>query len=356
MTSAKLENVGCATCHDPHGNNNTRSLRMSPVSTQKLANGFSYSNLGGTGKVCMDCHKTRRDAMVYTNTRVNSSHWGPHHNGQTDVLIGNNAATFNNIPYLTGSHKNIANACVTCHMAQTTDTGTVSRDKVGGHSMTMHFESNNYDHVKGCLSCHPGVTSFDDFDSPSDFDGDGSTESWQHEVEGLEHTLAWYLPPANSDSVSWQLIAADSNNVNLRKAYYNYQVIEGDKSKGMHNPFFTVQVLQQSILAIGGLIGIEVQPGVVPTEFILTQNYPNPFNPSTTFKFSVPQNMDVTIKIFDIAGREVKTLVSGKMTAGTYNVTWDGKNNSNEMLASGVYFYKMSAGSFTDTKKMILVK
>jgi hypothetical protein len=356
FTPAKHEKIVCASCHDPHGNNTAKDLRSSPTSTQKLGNNYNYSNLGGEGKVCMDCHKTRRDANTYTLTKVNSSHWGPHHNGQADVLIGQNAATFPNYPpYLSGSHKNIANTCVSCHMAQTTDTGTVTRDKVGGHSMTLHYEATNYDHVKGCLSCHPGITSFDDFDSPSDYDGDGSTESWRDEVEGLEHALAWYLPPMG-DSVSWQLIAADSNNVNLRKAYYNYQIIEGDKSQGMHNPFFTVGVLQQSILALGFPIGVQLTGNEVPDNFALTQNYPNPFNPSTSFKFSIPQNMEVSVKIFDITGKVIATLVNGKMTAGTYTVNWNGNNSAGQQIASGVYFYKMTAGSFTDTKKMILVK
>jgi hypothetical protein len=355
MTQAQLQNVTCATCHDPHGNSNEYSLRNRPTGSDTLGNGYSYTNLGGSGKTCMDCHKARRNNVTYCATRVTSSTWGPHHNGQSDILLGQNAAAFT-VPYMSGSHKNISNTCVTCHMAPTTDTGTVTRDKVGGHTWNLHDAASNYDHVAGCVGCHPGVTKFTDFMATADFDGNGQVQSWVQEVQGLEHALAWYLPPTGTDSVAWQLIAADSFNVNLRKAYWNWQLIEGDKSSGMHNPFYTVQVLQQSILALGYPIGVQINAGEVPKVFELSQNYPNPFNPSTQFKFSLPSKANVTIKIFDITGREIATLVNGDMVAGNYTANWDGRNSLSQQVSSGVYFYKMVAGSFVETKKMILVK
>ena len=104
-------------------------------------------------------------------------------------------------------------------MAPTTDTGTVQRDKVGGHSFRLHDAASNYDHVKGCIGCHPGVTKFDDFVAPQDFDGDNVVEPWQAEVDGCIKNLRIALPPAGVDSVSWGLIARDSMNLNLRKAY-----------------------------------------------------------------------------------------------------------------------------------------
>ncbi len=89
----------------------------------------------------------------------------------------------------------------------------------------------------------------------------------------------------------------------------------------------------------------------IPIEFRLFQNYPNPFNPTSKIKFSLPKNLKVVIKVYDILGREVKTLINEFRTAGYYEVLFDGTN-----FASGVYFYRIEAGSFVDAKKMVLIK
>lgn len=88
-----------------------------------------------------------------------------------------------------------------------------------------------------------------------------------------------------------------------------------------------------------------------PVEFNLGQNYPNPFNPTTNVRFTVPKDGNVVFKVYDIKGKEVATYLDGFLKSGAYNVIIDGTN-----LSSGVYFYKLSAGNVTDTKRMILVK
>lgn len=88
-----------------------------------------------------------------------------------------------------------------------------------------------------------------------------------------------------------------------------------------------------------------------PKEFSLTQNYPNPFNPQTKIKFSVPKASFTKLIIYDLLGREVATLVNEELKPGTYETDWDASNYS-----SGVYFYKLVAGDFTETKKMVLMK
>jgi hypothetical protein len=95
----------------------------------------------------------------------------------------------------------------------------------------------------------------------------------------------------------------------------------------------------------------EEQIDEIPTEFLLSQNYPNPFNPSTKIKYSVPKSSNVVIKVFDILGNEIETLVSEEKPAGTYEVTWYA-----EQLPSGVYFYQLKAGGFVQTRKMLLLK
>ena len=95
----------------------------------------------------------------------------------------------------------------------------------------------------------------------------------------------------------------------------------------------------------------------IPMKYSLSQNYPNPFNPSTKFKFDIPLdsrlrgNDNVTLKIFDLLGREVATLVNEQLKPGSYEVEWDGSN-----YPSGVYFYKLITDSFSETRKMVLVK
>ena len=88
-----------------------------------------------------------------------------------------------------------------------------------------------------------------------------------------------------------------------------------------------------------------------PINYNLFQNYPNPFNPVTTIKYSIPQAAFVSLKVYDVLGREVVALVNGKKTAGNYQVSFDASN-----LSSGVYLYKIKAGSFVQTKKMVLLK
>lgn len=91
-------------------------------------------------------------------------------------------------------------------------------------------------------------------------------------------------------------------------------------------------------------------------EFSLTQNYPNPFNPSTTIKYSIPQEGFVTIKIYDILGRELVKLVDDYIQAGTYNVLWNGKSGLGNEVSSGVYFYNIRYNNSSITRKMMLIR
>jgi photosystem II stability/assembly factor-like uncharacterized protein len=95
----------------------------------------------------------------------------------------------------------------------------------------------------------------------------------------------------------------------------------------------------------------EEQIDKVPTEFLLSQNFPNPFNPNTKIKYSVPQASNVVVKVYDVLGTEIETLVSEEKSVGTYELTWNAAN-----LASGVYFYRLQAGDYVQTRKMILLK
>jgi len=115
---------------------------------------------------------------------------------------------------------------------------------------------------------------------------------------------------------------------------YNYRIKQID-----YDGSFTYYVLSQ-VIEFGS-----------PIKFALEQNYPNPFNPSTTISFSIPQKSDVTVKIYDILGNEILKLVDDSRDAGKYNINFNAST-----LSSGVYFYSIKAGEFTETKKMTLIK
>ena len=120
--------------------------------------------------------------------------------------------------------------------------------------------------------------------------------------------------------------------------------------------FFSAGVLYSGTNALyydGSPITVAVDPvgGVLPSSFALEQNYPNPFNPATSIKFSIPKSGLVLLKVFDVTGREVASLVNGELNAGTYKTEFNASQ-----LGSGIYFYKLVADGFTETKKMILIK
>jgi hypothetical protein len=94
-----------------------------------------------------------------------------------------------------------------------------------------------------------------------------------------------------------------------------------------------------------------VEDDELPVSYSLSQNYPNPFNPSTTISFQIPISGFVKLVVYDILGEEVATLINEEKIAGSYEVDFNVRN-----LASGIYFYTINAGSFTSTKKMILMK
>jgi predicted GH43/DUF377 family glycosyl hydrolase len=106
--------------------------------------------------------------------------------------------------------------------------------------------------------------------------------------------------------------------------------------------------------AFGGMNSIVEVPEEeveLPSDYVLSQNYPNPFNPTTRFRYSIPTQSKVVIKVYDILGNEIATLLDEEKSVGTYEITWSAEN-----LPSGVYFYQLKAGEYVNTKKMILLK
>ncbi len=102
--------------------------------------------------------------------------------------------------------------------------------------------------------------------------------------------------------------------------------------------------------------GMAETPDTRPVSFALGANYPNPFNLATMIEFSLPQRARATIDIFDILGRKVRTLMKGTKSAGSHRVEWDGRDDSGEIASTGVYLYRLQAGEFVQTRKMVLLK
>jgi hypothetical protein len=106
-----------------------------------------------------------------------------------------------------------------------------------------------------------------------------------------------------------------------------------------------------------GESGVDETPKTLtPNRYSLSQNYPNPFNPSTQINFALPEKKAVSLKIYNLQGNLVKTLVNEEKDAGYYNVVWHGRDDRGKSVASGLYIYRITAGKYTTTKRMILLK
>jgi hypothetical protein len=107
----------------------------------------------------------------------------------------------------------------------------------------------------------------------------------------------------------------------------------------------------------GGVVHETMTVEVPVTQARLGQNHPNPFNPVTRIEYWVPGSRgEVSLVIYDVRGARVRTLVNGERAAGRYTVEWDGRNDRGAPVGSGVYFYRMTAGRFADTRRMVLLK
>ena len=101
---------------------------------------------------------------------------------------------------------------------------------------------------------------------------------------------------------------------------------------------------------------VEFDPDNLPTDYNMSQSYPNPFNPTTTIEFNLPKRSNVTVKIYNVLGQQVQSLVDQELSVGNYKVTWDGSTFGGGHASTGVYFYRIVTEDFTETKKMVLLK
>lgn len=162
--------------------------------------------------------------------------------------------------------------------------------------------------------------------------------------EGPIANLVFSVDNPNVNSITLEAITTKSPDHSLMLVYR-------DNSAGTSG--FRKEQLDfgQTSLALGAGVGDNL-----PKEYALDQNYPNPFNPSTNISFALPKAGNVEVSVYNVLGQRVNTLVNENLAAGTHVVTWDGRNTQGGSVASGIYFYRIVAGDFSQTKKMMMLK
>ncbi len=141
----------------------------------------------------------------------------------------------------------------------------------------------------------------------------------------------------------------DTSKIYWNVAYVHNIQVTNDSSNWVNGVYFLCDLITGAVLQ-SRTMGVP-EDGIAPAAYVLGQNYPNPFNPATTIGFTLPSANMTTLKIYDLLGREVATLINEKKDAGVYTVPFNAS-----AMTSGVYFYQLRSGSFIETKKMMLVK
>lgn len=260
---ANPSEIGCFTCHAPHDNGNF-TLRMTSKVT--LANGAMFDK--DKGNLCVSCHRARRMPKDEVRARnIPSASWGAHHGPQADMLAGTNAYEFPGKKYSFSAHTAMPNAnCVTCHM--TLPSGRYSlAPSVGGHSFRIAGEVHEAPKVNtaGCTTsgCHGSMeqlkgTHYFNKAAAQDFDGDGKVESVQEEVQGLLEKFVNAKGSGIFQTMKEPMYDAKGMFVNTKTQYpleavaalYNYKFVLEDRSKGVHNTTYAVQILMDSLRAL----------------------------------------------------------------------------------------------------------
>ena len=175
---------------------------------------------------------------------------------------------------------------------------------------------------------------------------DGVIVSWDPPLEEDFGYHRVYRHDLDSEDPAEEFTTVDTFFVdNLTEGNYEYWVTTVDINGNESNPSEAVTVL------------LAIDDGLAsPTEFALNQNYPNPFNPSTQIQYALPTDANVSITIYDVMGREVRSLVNKTVSAGYHSTLWNATNDLGSPVAAGVYIYAIQAGEFRSTKKMILLK
>ncbi len=177
----------------------------------------------------------------------------------------------------------------------------------------------------------------------------GNENAFVTELNSSGSALVYSTYIGGDTTVGSSIVLDASNNVYVAgvTTSSNYPTTSGAYQttlSGVQDAFVTK-------LNISNATFVQSNSSSVPNKFELMQNYPNPFNPSTVINYQLPVNSFVTLKVYDVLGREVKMLVNERENVGSHSVTFNASN-----LPSGVYFYRLQAGTYSETKKLLLLK
>ena len=193
--------------------------------------------------------------------------------------------------------------------------------------------------LEATISFDPSVLTLEEFRFSGDFDG------WLNTIREGEGEARLYLASANPQE----------GNILLGNAVFQ---ISADPPGGSDIVLGDVRLNEESVItqAAVGRFSVEVisvlgESDGIPTEYGLSQNYPNPFNTETVIRYALPEANTVSLNIYNLRGEEIVRLVDGPQPAGQHQATWDAPN-----MASGIYFYRLQAGDFIRTRKMVLLK
>jgi len=272
----------CVTCHSPH---ETWDFSLRTTKAVKLQDGSTFDV--GAGNLCANCHQARlgvASGVKAMEARSVSSHWGGHHGPQSNVVNGTNAYEYPGKHYASSPHKDVlADGCVTCHMSLPEGRYSSSPD-VGGHSFNVVGEVHEAAqvNVSACAGCHEGIgqlagTEMFDIKAKADYDRDGTVEAVQMEVQGLLDAMVnkngtGYLQTINPPMFAKDAEAtfeglggwANSRSGNWSEAeigaLWNFKLFVEDRSRGVHNATYTIQVLYDSLKALDPRLDDSLRP------------------------------------------------------------------------------------------------
>jgi len=309
VDTTKSVSITCAACHNPHSGAIPHQLRLAAA------------------QLCEKCHNPEYNA---DSAAVGTA---PHHS--TAYMFEGTGGWQYGTAIPSSPHKTvITDKCVVCHMA--------TKPFSAGPPVVPAYTGHQFSPQKGACanpSCH-GTTIDTSAANPFDF---RRTQTVSDSIAGV---LTAKLAKATK---------ADSATSAFKEALFNLQFYQQDGSHGIHNTQYAQGLMN---LAIQNFTPTSVQQvkSAKPLVYALNQNFPNPFNPSTVINFSIANRGLVRLEVFDILGKLVTTLANQDMAAGEYRVVWEGTDANGAKVSSGIYFYRIQAGSFNSVRKMLLIK
>jgi len=301
--------VSCITCHNPHQPGTVSYFNSKTA---------SYETMDSPQQLCGQCHGNLRFA--------DTDHLSYNIEAGTGGIGVDDQVTMNGVK------------CVNCHM-HVGDTDDTNAAMFGGHSWSVFISEEDGSVSASCTSCH---SSMDAAAAKS------QVEAWQSEFAKQDSVAQ--IKVANADAA----MAGSTDPVKLQylnEAHHNLDFAESDESGGVHNHKYAMALLNDAISKADIITGIQAEPTGISKHFALQQNYPNPFNSTTIIKFSIQKPGRYTLKLYNIQGQIVRTLMSDNLSAQTYRV-----QISTAELASGVYYYELKGQGFRQVKKFTFMK